>query len=321
MKRTLAFMGHLLIATLAVPFLTILAGGLIYGVFSPFLSSVNAPQQFLSDHVMFLVVIVGASLAYAVSGTFMSRSAVWVWIPVTIVFLLRVLDWRANGSALVGSGSFIEHFFTANCQFSNWREGGFDTRCPDKLFLTPLVIGGLSYSVGAAIHRVIHYWRPSDTTGVLPKAAPTTPGETVPGQLHIVTTPFAALFALVFTGSVLGRRFHEEIAAQHSSLAWASFGFLPTWLVVTINIAIWGGIYAIGINFARAPFRRDEKALFVSLVGSFMLLPVAALLPKTSGFIHIAQTMLNLTAFLAALAILLSLRPKERSGSLPSENC
>ncbi len=129
----------------------------------------------------------------------------------------------------------------------------------------------------------------------------------MPGQLQVVTTPFAALFALAFTGSVLGRRFHEEVAARPSSWTWLSFGSLPTWLV------------AIGINFARAPFRRDEKALFVSLVGSFMLLPVAALLPKTSGLIHIAQTMLNLTAFLAALAILLSLR-KERSGSLPSEN-
>lgn len=312
MKRTLAYVGHILIATLAVPWLTILAGGLIYGVFSPFLTSVNTPQQFLSDHLMFLVVVVGASLAYAVSGTFTSRSALWVWIPATIVFVLRVLDWRATGSALVGSGSFIEHFFTANCQFNNWREGGFDSRCPDKLFLTPLFIGGLSYSAGAAIHRVIHYWRP-------PKDAPTTPVGAMPGQLQVVTTPFAALFALAFTGSVLGRRFHEEVAARPSSWTWLSFGSLPTWLVVTINIAIWGGIYVIGINFARAPFRRDEKALFVSLVGSFMLLPVAALLPKTSGLIHIAQTMLNLTAFLAALAILLSLR-KERSGSLPSEN-
>ena len=38
-----------------------------------------------------------------------------------------------------------------------------------------------------------------------------------------------------------------------------------------------------------------------------MLLPVAALFPRTSGLIHIVQTMLSLTAFLAALAILLSL--------------
>jgi len=313
MKRTLAYVGLTLIATLAVPWLTILAGGLIYGVFSPFLTSVNTPQQFLSDHLIFLVVVVGASLAYAVSGTFTSRSALWVWIPATIVFVLRVLDWRATGSALVGSGSFIEHFFTANCQFNNWREGGFDSRCPDKLFLTPLFIGGLSYSAGAAIHSVIHYCRP-------PKDAPKTPVGAMPGQLQVVTTPFAALFALAFTGSVLGRRFHEEVAAQPSSWTWPSYGFLPTWLVVPVNIAIWGAIYLIiGIGLARTAFRKDEKALFVSLAGSLMLTPVAGLFPRISGPIRIGQTMLSLTAFLAALAILLSLR-KERSGSLPPEN-
>jgi hypothetical protein len=312
MKRTLAYVGHLLIATLAVPWLTILAGGLTYGVFSPFLTSVNTPQQFLSDHLIFLVVVVGALLAYAVSGTFTSRSALWVWIPATIVFVLRVLDWRAAGSALVGSGSFIEHFFTANCQIQNWREGGFASRCFDRLYVTQLFVGALAYSAGAAIHRVIHYWRP-------PKDAPTTPVGAMPGQLQIVTTPFAAFFALAFTGSVLGRRFHEEVAVQPSSWTWLSFGFLPTWPVVTINIAIWGGIYLIGIGFARAPFRKDEKTLLVSLGGSLMLIPVAALLPRISGLIHIAQTMLSLTAFLAALAILLSLR-KEHSGSPPSEN-
>jgi hypothetical protein len=90
-------------------------------------------------------------------------------------------------------------------------------------------------------------------------------------------------------------------------------------LGVTINIAIWGGIYIIGIGLARAPFRKDEKALYVSLAGSLMLNPVAGLLPRISGPIHIAQTMLSLTAFLAALAILLSLR-KEHSGSPPPEN-
>ncbi len=312
MKRTLAYVWHLLFATLAVPWLTILSGGLTYGVFSPFLTSVKTPQQFLSDHLIFLVVIVGVLLAYTLSATFTSRSAVWVWIPATIVFALRVLDWRASGSALVGSGSFVEHFFTANCQFNNWREGGFDSRCPDKLFLTPLFVGGLSYSAGAALHRVIHYWRP-------PKNAPNVPVGAVPGQLQIVTNPFAALFALVFTASVLGRRFREGTAAQPSSWTWPGFGFLPTWLAVTINIAIWGGVCAIAFNFARAPFRRDEKALFVSVVGSFMLLPVAALLPKASGLIHITQMMLSLTAFLAALAILLSLR-KEHPGSPPSEN-
>lgn len=309
MKRTLAYVGHLLVATLAVPWLTMLAGGLTYGIFSPFLTSVTTPRQFLSDHLIILVVIVGVLLANTLAATFTSRSALWVWIPATIVFVLRVLDWRAAGGVLVGSGSFIEHFFTANCQFSNWREAGFDSRCPDKLFLTPLFLGGLSYSAGAAIHRIIHHWRP--------KGAPAMPVGTVPGPLQIVTTPLAALFALAFTVSVLGRQFHREIAAQHSS--WTLSSFRPTWLAVTINIAIWGGIYAIGVIFVRAPFRRDEKALFVSLLGSFMLLPAAALFPRTIGLVHIAQTMLSLTAFLAALVILLSFR-KEHSGSPPSNN-
>lgn len=312
MKRTLAYLGHLLFATLGVPWLTIMAGGVIYGVFSPFLTSVNTPQQFVSDHLTFLVVAAGALLAYVVSDTFTSKSALWVWIPATIVFVLRILDWRASGSVLVGAGSVIEHFFTAKCQIQNWHEEGFASRCFDRLYVTQLFVGALAYSAGAAIHRVIHYWRP-------PKDAAATLVEATPGQLQLVATPFAAFLALAFTGSVLGRRFHEDLAGQPSSWTWLRFGFLPTWLVGITNIAMWGGIYLIGIGFARAPFRKDEKTLFVSLGGSIMLIPIAALLPRISGVIHIAQTMLSLAAFLAALVILLSLR-KEHPGSRPPEN-
>jgi hypothetical protein len=312
MKRIMAYVGHLFIATLGVPWLTIMAGGLMYGVFSPFLTSGNTPQQFVSDHLIFLVVVAGVLLAYLVSGTFTSRSALWVWIPATIVFVLRVLDWRSSGSAVIGSGSIIEHFFTASCQIQNWREGGFASRCFDRLYVTQFFVGALAYSAGAAIRRITQYWRP-------PKDAPSTPIGAIPGQLLIVTTPLVAFLALAFTGSVLGRRFHEAVAAQPSSWTLLSFGFLPTWLVVILNIALWGGIYVIGVGFVRAPFRKDEKALFVSLVGSFMLLPVAALFPRTSGLIHIAQTMLNLTAFLAALTILLSFW-KGQAFSPPPEN-
>jgi hypothetical protein len=312
MKRTTAYVGHLLIATLGVPWLTIMAGGLTYGIFSPFLTSVNTPQQFLSDHLKFLVVVAGALIAYVVSGTYKSRSALWVWIPATIVFVLRVFDWRASGSALGGSGSIVEHFFTANCQIQNWHEGGFASRCFDRLYVTQFFVGALAYSAGAAIRRITQYWRP-------PKDAPSTPIEAMPGQLQIVTTPLVAFLALAFTGSVLGRRFHEEVAAQPSSWALLSFGFFPTWLGVILNIALWGGICVIGVGFISAPFRKDEKALFVSLVGSFMLLPVAALIPRTIGLIHIAQTVLDLTAFLAALTILLSLW-KGHPFSSPPEN-
>ena len=165
---------------------------------------------------------------------------------------------------------------------------------------------------GAAIYRIIHYWRPS-------KDVPAMAVGPVPGQLQIVTTPLAALFALAFTGSVFGSGFQEEIAVQHSSWTWSGLGFHPTWLAVTFNIAIWGGIYAIGVNLVRAPFRRDEKTLFVSFVGSLMLHPVSALFPRAVGLVHITQTMLSLASFVAALAILLSFR-KEHSGSSPSNN-
>ncbi len=257
MKRILAYSGHLLAATLAVTWLTMLAGGLTYGIFSPFLASTSTPQQFLSDHLIFLAVVVGASLAYSVSGTFTSKSALWVWIPAATVFVFRVLAWRANGSALFGSGSLVEHFFTANCQIQNWREGGFESRCFDRLYVTQLFAGSPAYSAGAAIHHVISCWRPS-------KRAPTVGA--VPGQLQILTTPVAAFLALALAGSFLGNRFHAELTAQRSLWQWLGSGVLSTWVVVTINIALWGGICLIGIGFARARFERMKKPCSCHLV-------------------------------------------------------
>src|SRR5579863_3631825 len=109
-KRILGYGGHLLAATIGVPWLTMLAAGVAYGLVNPFLTSLKTPQQFLSEHLVFLVVIVGASLGYSVSRKFTGRSALWIWIPAALVFVIRVLDWRETGSVLVGPGSFIEHF-------------------------------------------------------------------------------------------------------------------------------------------------------------------------------------------------------------------
>jgi hypothetical protein len=298
MKRTLAYGLHLAVAALAVPWLTLMASGLAYGVFSPFLTSVRTPQQFYSDYLLFLVVVVGALLAYAVSDNFMAGPAIWVWIPFTAAFLLRVLYWRAGGSVLGGPGSFLEHFFTAHCQIQNWREAGFDSRCPDKLFLTPLFIGSLSYSAGAAIHRIRQHSRRS-----IDAAAPVA---ATPNSLQLVTTRFGAFLALVITGGLLGLRFHAEVIAQPSSWTWFGSGFLPAWAVVIINIAFWGLVYWTGIALAFARLRKDEKALLASYAGVIMLIPVDALLPRISGIVHVVQTLLGLTAFFAALVILLS---------------
>jgi len=247
-----------------------------------------------------------------VSRKFTGRSALWIWIPAALVFVIRVLDWRETGSVLVGPGSFIEHFFTANCQIQNWREGGFESRCFDRLYVTQLLIGSLAYSAGAAIHRVIHYGHSSK--------GGTGPQGPLPGQLQIVTTPIAALLALAITGSSLGNQFHAEVRAHPSSWQWLGSGVLTTWLVVTINIAMWACIYLIGIGCARAPLRKDEKALFISFFGNLMLIPFTALIPRISGVVHITRTVLSLTAFLAAFAILLSLGNKHHSDGLSVES-
>jgi hypothetical protein len=304
MKPILAYGLHLVVAALAVPWLTLMASGLASGIFSPFLTSVRTPQQFYSDYSLFLVVVVGGLLAYAVSDNLMAGPAIWVWIPFTAVFLLRVLYWRAGGSVLGGPGSFLEHFFTAHCQIQNWREAGFDSRCPDKLFLTPLFIGSLSYSAGAATHRIRQHSRRSiDAPGVPVAATPNPP--------QLITTRVGAFLALAITGGLLGLRFHAEVIAQPSSWTWFGSGFLPAWAVVMINIAFWGLVYWTGVALVFARLRKDEKALLASYAGVIMLIPVAALLPRISGIVHVVQTLLGLTAFFAALVILLSFASRD----------
>ena len=298
MRRITAYVGHLLAATLAVPWVTLLASGLVYGILRPFLRSGSSPQQFLSSYVIFLVIVVGASLAYTTSLHFTSSSAIWVWIPAAVVFAYRVFDWRTGGSVFFEPSSFITHFFTANCQFQDWREGGFESRCFDKLFITPLFAGSLSYSAASLIRRFAQDRRP-------PKDA--SPGPALPNGLQVVTTPLAAFLALALAGSFLGNQFHAAATAQPDSWLWLGYGVFSRWAVLALNIAVWTAIYLMGIGFARAPLRKDEKVLLVSLVAPLMLIPVGALLPKINGLVHIVQTLLRLTAFLAALAILLSL--------------
>jgi hypothetical protein len=291
MKRILTYCGHLCIATLVVPFLALIA----LGVARLFITSAYTPQEFYSEHAISLAAAAGGLFSYYTSGFFTSRSALWVWVPVSAVFLFRVLDWHTSGSVLLGRGSVVEHFFTTNCQIQNWRDEAFDIRCPDRLFLTPLVIGTVAYSVGAAIRRAI-------------PEGPTRSIDDIPGSRRVVTTRFGAVVALVLAGSFLGNRFHAAFVPIHPySWKLLNFGHLPGWLVAGINVVFWSGIYALGIGFVRADLRKDEKALLVSFGGSLMLIPIAALIRRISGLVQITQTMLSLTSFLAAVSILLSL--------------
>lgn len=161
MKPLLAFIFHLVIASLAVPMLTLFSGVMVHWVMRYVGLSAKTPQQFVSDHLFSLVAVTGLWLAYLVCDTFTSRSAVWVWIPALLVFAVRVSIWRSTGSVLFHS-SVVEHFFTANCQIQTWRDVGFAERCSDKLFLMQVVVGTFGYSAGAVLHHIVKLTHRSD---------------------------------------------------------------------------------------------------------------------------------------------------------------
>ena len=158
MKPVLAFVFHLAIATLAVPMLALISAPMVYSVMRNIAFLATGPQQFYSDHLFLFVAATGLWLAYLVCDTFTSRSAVWVWVPALLAFVLRVAIWRSAGSVLFHS-SVVEHFFTADCQMQTWRDIEFASRCADKLFLMQLVVGTLGYSAGAAIQHIVELRR------------------------------------------------------------------------------------------------------------------------------------------------------------------
>jgi hypothetical protein len=154
-KRILAYLFHLAIATLAVPMFAFFLTGSAYWLIRRALAYPVNPQQFYSDYFLSVAAITGLWLAYSVCDTFTSRGAMWIWIPSTLGFIIRILVWRAAGSVFFHSG-MIEHFFTADCQAPSWQEPDFASRCADRLFLTPLAVGSLAYSAGAVIRRRVH---------------------------------------------------------------------------------------------------------------------------------------------------------------------
>ncbi len=160
MKLVLTFVFHFVIATLIVPGLAFISGGLLYSLMRYISSAATDPQRFYSDYLFLLVAASGLWLAYVVCDTFTNRSAVWVWLPALLAFALRVAVWRSTGSVFFHS-SVVEHFFTADCQIQNWRNANFASRCGDKLFLMQIVIGPFGYSAGAAIQRIVERRRRS----------------------------------------------------------------------------------------------------------------------------------------------------------------
>src|SRR5450755_4342135 len=148
-----SYLLHLSISALAVPPLTLILASIGFGTAHRMFGIGGSAQQFYSDHVLFIEAMVGLCLGFEVCRTFTPKGAVWVWVPFTLIFAVRLVLWQTSESVLFHS-STLNHFFTADCQIARYAESDFESRCFDKLFMTPLWIGALAYSGGALIHKM-----------------------------------------------------------------------------------------------------------------------------------------------------------------------
>jgi hypothetical protein len=145
----------------------------------------------------------------------------------------------------------------------------------------------------------------------------TSQDQTTNGQLVLVTTRLRALIAVALTLWFLYQRFHTLASARPHSFEWLYSGLLPHWAIVPINLAFYGFLIWIGVNFALASLRNDEKVLLVAFWIHGGISPVSALLPGTFVAMWFIRTLLELAAFLASLSILLSFGKKKEDGANP----
>jgi hypothetical protein len=126
------------------------------------------------------------------------------------------------------------------------------------------------------------------------------------GFVLIMTRP-RALAAIAFTLWTLFQGFRSLLSMRPYSLIWLYSGLLPRWAVVITTMAFYSALVWIAVNFALASWRKEEKALMFMLVAVPLLAPIGVLLPKATSSLRFLQILLELTALLASISILLSL--------------
>lgn len=77
--------------------------------------------------------------------------------------------------------------------------------------------------------------------------------------------------------------------------------------MVIINIVFFGYIVWLGVVPALDATRKEEKTIWVAIAATVVLTPVGVLFPGIRGFVQGVRTGLFLIAFLAALALFVSL--------------
>jgi len=129
----------------------------------------------------------------------------------------------------------------------------------------------------------------------------------------LITTRFRALIALVLTGWIAALHLHPVTWGRPLPWTWLYAGILPTWAVVVINAFFYGYLIWLGFVFALAQIRKEEKAIWVAICANAILTPARVLVPNLKGFVQMVRTGLSLIAFLAALALLVSLWNEQAS--------
>jgi hypothetical protein len=134
----------------------------------------------------------------------------------------------------------------------------------------------------------------------------------------VITARFRAVVALALTGWILFVHLHPLHWGKPLPWTWILAGIVPTWAVVIINAAFYGCWLWFGVYIALAPIRKEEKAIWLASIAVGELVPLPHLIPKIEGIARLLRTALCLTAFLGAVAILVSLW-NDRARNEPGE--
>jgi hypothetical protein len=290
MKVIGAFAVHFFVAALAVPMLTLFSASLAYSLLGHFFSTDASPQMFYSDHFISVAIIVGLCLGYAVCDMVTRRGAVWVWVPFTLIFLLRVLTWKE--SVLFHSGVF-GHFFTEDCQIQNWRDPTLASRCGDKLLLTQAFIGSMAYSIGSFLHGAVRRRIPERG-----KSAPLLGTLLLKTRLNIGA-------AIALTSYLLMLAVHSGTQFGHTQSGW----LLPLdyllhgWPLIAANVAFYGYLCWVGFGFIRGTKGR-ERVFMIGWAANILLSPIEILRPEWAAAIKYIGMFGLTVALFAALSLL-----------------
>jgi hypothetical protein len=125
--------------------------------------------------------------------------------------------------------------------------------------------------------------------------------------LVMITTRPRALAAIAFTLWIVIQGLRSLLSMRPYSVIWLYSGLLPHWAVLVTTSAFYGALVWIAVNIALAPSRKEEKALAFTLFAVPLLAPLGVVLPKATSSLRFLQTLLELTALLASVSILLAL--------------